>query len=1016
MVRKTSRKITYLLASQNSHNGHTLGVNALAVDPTPFMDADMPYAGQLYSAGRDGMVMSWSLANMNLLRQPYAVIDDYDAGSLDAVVNGTSQIDLNPVAEESTPTFAPPNGVLKKSPSLSSALASTTSASSPAAQGKSAFRSKLQLHTHWVNDLVLTNNYKTVITGSSDLTVKLWTPSTNAQTTIGQHHDFVKCLAVDSQSSDWVASGGLDRKVIIWDLNGGGEKLQIDCSSKGENPKGSVYGLGIGGPGGSIIGSGGPDSVVRLWDQRTGSSIVNFVGHTDNIRALLINKSGNLVLTGSSDSTVKIWSITAGRLMHTLNMHDTSVWSLSSDHPNLEVFYSSDRSGVVVKTDTRGISEVEDSVCVMVCNEHQGVSKVVTSGDQIWTATANSRIHRWRDVDTTPTTIQSQKLQSMRRRSSVSFQGRQDGTALLRQAATSSMTSQIPAASLINLNAVGFGSATALLDGDDGTVSSSAKQRRADSFSTPNPVDIPPAPVDPLRHNPEETIEGQTGLISHIMLNDRCRVLTADTAGEVVLWDLIHCVKVKSFGSRDIQSVADEINTFETMSNWCQVNTRTGQLAVVLEEWYCFDAEIYADTVAQELPPQPTPEPIEFRDDQRINIGKWILRNLFSNLISAELGRDDAYRNKKRKTIDRQASFRHNAPGHLSFAQLPMTPLAGDHRLGNGTTMQLPTPGLAIGLATPAPTYNPANPPHNGELTSPMNGPGVTDYFSSALSSTTTNTTLTSAAPEMPPQQDLSDSEGGNDALSTSNSLMGRLRSFGKGRLVRTASSDIKADGKSDGASSSETPALSTVEEGKAEPSYDDTLRGVIDKVRSEYDTSNAFISSGYAVSPANETPILNIPRDTAIIISEQRADAGGLVDVYRGTVSSCGTNEDVETLESVAPGWLAEFLLLNKIPQKDLVKVSFVLQPFDDALPVMPNGNARLNAYRMLRVRKILSYVEEKLDSSVKRGSTKPEEWLELVCQNQVLDNLYTLATIRARIWRQGGDVVLLYRRKADK
>ena len=42
----------------------------------------------------------------------------------------------------------------------------------------------------------------------------------------------------------------------------------------------------------------------------------------------------------------------------------------------------------------------------------------------------------------------------------------------------------------------------------------------------------------PIQSLPEETIEGQHGLIKHQMLNDRRRTLTQDSAGEVVLWDL----------------------------------------------------------------------------------------------------------------------------------------------------------------------------------------------------------------------------------------------------------------------------------------------------------------------------------------------------------------------------------------------------------------------------------------------------------------------------------------------
>ncbi|KAK9369730.1 hypothetical protein V1509DRAFT_618934 [Lipomyces kononenkoae] len=1036
MVRKTSRKITYLLASQSSHHGHTLGINSLAVDPNP---PSSQYSGLLYSAGRDGMIMAWNLENMTVKNAGYASIDDIDADmtTTAGLTTGVGAVSLNHIGDDTKANTTPStNGVVKKP------------------QGKSTFRAQVQMHTHWVNDIALVNNYQNVVSCSSDLTVKIWHPRTDAQTTIGQHHDFVKCLAVDNQESDWIASGGLDRKVILWDLNGGGEKLQIDVGKKGENQKGSIYALGTGGPGGSIVGSGGPDSIVRLWDQRTGGSILDFVGHTGNIRAILINKAGNLVLTGSSDATIKLWSITAGRLVHTLNMHDTSVWSLHSSHPNLEVFHSSDRSGLIVKTDMRGTSEAEDSMCVLVCNEHEGVNKVVASGDYLWTATANSRIHRWRDVDTTPATMQLQRLQRSRRRSSAGYQARSQDSTLLRQAAMAGIASQIPVASLISLNAGTYG--PSLLDPEEITLASATTMRS----EAPVPPPAEPPQPEPLWHNPDETIEGQTGLIKHILLNDRRRVLTVDTAGEVVLWDLIKCVMVRSYGSRDIQEVADEINTFETMANWCQVNTRTGQLAVVLEESYCFDAEIYADEVEADLPPQPSTEPLQFRDDQRINLGRWILRNLFANLIEAEITRDSNFRAQKRFALSGRET-RRGPPGRLSFSHMPpMNSWNESARNANGTSMLLPTPGLVIGLATPAPAYNPANPPlHVGAdanaNATPMpiqsadmgptstatasggGGPGgaiVTDYFSSALAQVQPpsaavappSSSTASEIPATPSANDAAAEDQAGDNLSTSSSLMGRLRSFGKGRLTRTTSTestkqqeggkiDAGGGGATDGATTS--GLLPTVEEGKVDQSYDDTLAGVLQRIQNEYESNGTYDTSNFSVSVPSETPILQIPTETAIIISEQRVDAGGTMDLYRGTVSSCGEDSDVATLQDAAPGWLAEFLLLNKTPQKELVKVSFVLQPFGDALPALPNGNARLNAYRMLRTKKILAYVEEKLDSSVKRGpGSSADEWLELVCQGQVVDNSFTLATIRARVWRSGGDVVLLYRRKDTK
>ena len=48
----------------------------------------------------------------------------------------------------------------------------------------------------------------------------------------------------------------------------------------------------------------------------------------------------------------------------------------------------------------------------------------------------------------------------------------------------------------------------------------------------------------------------------------------------------------------------------EAVAPWCSIDTRTGRLAVVLEAYNCFDAEMYADELEVE-------EAVEFREDQR---------------------------------------------------------------------------------------------------------------------------------------------------------------------------------------------------------------------------------------------------------------------------------------------------------------------------------------------------------------------------------------------------------------
>jgi WD repeat-containing protein 48 len=63
---------------------------------------------------------------------------------------------------------------------------------------------------------------------------------------------------------------------------------------------------------------------------------------------------------------------------------------------------------------------------------------------------------------------------------------------------------------------------------------------------------------------------------------------------------------------------------------------------------------------------------------------------------------------------------------------------------------------------------------------------------------------------------------------------------------------------------------------------------------------------------------------------------------------------------------------------------------PPDRVVPLANStqSNNRLNANRMLRARKIMAYVAERIEPASLRGEEvglKPEEYLELYCNNQV-------------------------------
>jgi len=87
-----------------------------------------------------------------------------------------------------------------------------------------------------------------------------------------------------------------------------------------------------------------------------------------------------------------------------------------------------------------------------------------------------------------------------------------------------------------------------------------------------------------------------------------------------------------------------------------------------------------------------------------------------------------------------------------------------------------------------------------------------------------------------------------------------------------------------------------------------------------------------------------------------------------------------------------------------------------------------------MLRVKKILAYVAERIEAAPESpdpDALRPEEYLELYCYDQVSDPLrpisssdrpkklpitMSLATLRAHVWKGGADVMLYYKSNGRK
>jgi WD40 repeat protein len=61
---------------------------------------------------------------------------------------------------------------------------------------------------------------------------------------------------------------------------------------------------------GGLLGSGGSDATIRLWDVATGRQIATLKGHDNYVHAVAFAPDGKTLASGSRGKTIKIWDLT----------------------------------------------------------------------------------------------------------------------------------------------------------------------------------------------------------------------------------------------------------------------------------------------------------------------------------------------------------------------------------------------------------------------------------------------------------------------------------------------------------------------------------------------------------------------------------------------------------------------------------------------------------------------------------------------------------------------------------
>ncbi|PVF94835.1 WD40 repeat-like protein [Serendipita vermifera] len=143
------------------------------------------------------------------------------------------------------------------------------------------------------------------------------------------------CFSPDGK---YLATGAEDRQIRIWDI----AKKRIFRNFTGHEQE--IYSLDFSYDGHLIV-SGSGDKTARIWDMETGNATIlsiSDVANTDGdvtmsegvasdagVTSVAISPDGKLVAAGSLDTIVRLWDVRTGTLLERLKGHRDSVYSVA---------------------------------------------------------------------------------------------------------------------------------------------------------------------------------------------------------------------------------------------------------------------------------------------------------------------------------------------------------------------------------------------------------------------------------------------------------------------------------------------------------------------------------------------------------------------------------------------------------------------------------------------------------------------------------------------------------------
>lgn len=192
-----------------------------------------------------------------------------------------------------------------------------------------------------VYDITFTPDGKKIVLGRGEYKIKILDLADNCSklleidgNKVFSDSQYIRSITISPNSQRIISSSG-EGNVHVWDITSGQMLTEFLCHPLKKDKIRDIESIAIT-PDAKRIITASADNSLKIWELqqikilRNGQIIVKpslykeLIGHTDEVKSVMITPDGKRAISGSQDGTVKVWDILTGKELNSFNCQSTN--------------------------------------------------------------------------------------------------------------------------------------------------------------------------------------------------------------------------------------------------------------------------------------------------------------------------------------------------------------------------------------------------------------------------------------------------------------------------------------------------------------------------------------------------------------------------------------------------------------------------------------------------------------------------------------------------------------------